>query len=134
MLKNTSKSLVYATLSCGHINHSRRHSRAPHRTSCFDLSCRTVVKPLKRVAYCLSILLRHIVLNDEPVGSISHMGANTACGHYMAHVRKCGQWAVFNGEKVRLEQSTTLALQSSYLGEGAQCRCSSAARHTALPH
>ena len=26
----------------------------------------------------------------ELVGFISHMGANTACGHYVAHVKKVG--------------------------------------------
>jgi ubiquitin carboxyl-terminal hydrolase 5/13 len=28
------------------------------------------------------------------------MGANTACGHYVAHVRKEGRWVLYNDEKV----------------------------------
>lgn len=28
------------------------------------------------------------------------MGANTSCGHYVAHVRKNGRWVLFNDEKV----------------------------------
>ena len=43
-------------------------------------------------------------LNDGPgkyslVGFISHMGANTACGHYVAHIRKEGRWVIYNDEK-----------------------------------
>lgn len=36
----------------------------------------------------------------ELVGFVSHMGANTSCGHYVAHVRKDGRWVLFNDEKV----------------------------------
>ena len=28
------------------------------------------------------------------------MGRNTECGHYVAHVKKEGQWVLFNDEKV----------------------------------
>jgi ubiquitin carboxyl-terminal hydrolase 5/13 len=38
--------------------------------------------------------------NYDLVGFISHMGANTACGHYVAHVKKRGKWVVYNDEKV----------------------------------
>ncbi|KAL4439029.1 hypothetical protein ABPG77_006966 [Micractinium sp. CCAP 211/92] len=31
---------------------------------------------------------------------ISHMGQNTACGHYVCHVKKDGRWVLFNDEKV----------------------------------
>jgi ubiquitin carboxyl-terminal hydrolase 5/13 len=34
------------------------------------------------------------------VGFVSHMGRNTACGHYVAHIRKEGKWAIFNDRKV----------------------------------
>jgi len=36
----------------------------------------------------------------ELMGIVSHMGANTACGHYVAHVKKDGRWALYNDEKV----------------------------------
>lgn len=36
-------------------------------------------------------------------GFISHMGANTACGHYVAHIKKDGRWVIFNDEKVGVE-------------------------------
>ena len=28
----------------------------------------------------------------ELVGIISHMGSNTACGHYVCHIKKEGRW------------------------------------------
>ena len=30
----------------------------------------------------------------ELVGIISHMGANTGCGHYVAHVKKGGRYGM----------------------------------------
>ncbi|GAX82603.1 hypothetical protein CEUSTIGMA_g10029.t1 [Chlamydomonas eustigma] len=36
----------------------------------------------------------------ELVGFISHMGSNTACGHYVCHIKKEGRWVIFNDEKV----------------------------------
>ncbi|CAL5228914.1 g12137 [Coccomyxa viridis] len=44
-------------------------------------------------------------VNDGPgkytlVGFISHMGSNTACGHYVCHIKRDGQWAIYNDEKV----------------------------------
>ncbi|EFN51528.1 hypothetical protein CHLNCDRAFT_33094 [Chlorella variabilis] len=40
----------------------------------------------------------------ELVGIVSHMGANTTCGHYVCHVKKEGQWVIFNDEKVAASQ------------------------------
>eukprot|EP01026_Neomeris_dumetosa_P037322 TRINITY_DN3020_c0_g1_i1.p1 TRINITY_DN3020_c0_g1~~TRINITY_DN3020_c0_g1_i1.p1 ORF type:complete len:892 (-),score=138.68 TRINITY_DN3020_c0_g1_i1:1653-3944(-) len=34
------------------------------------------------------------------LGFVSHIGANTACGHYVAHVKKGDRWVIFNDEKV----------------------------------
>ena len=34
------------------------------------------------------------------VGFISHVGKNTGCGHYVAHIRKDGRWAIFDDRKV----------------------------------
>lgn len=36
------------------------------------------------------------------LGFVSHMGANTSCGHYVAHLRDpaTGAWALFNDDKV----------------------------------
>ena len=36
----------------------------------------------------------------ELLGIISHMGANTGCGHYVAHVKKEGKWFLYNDRKV----------------------------------
>lgn len=36
-------------------------------------------------------------------GFVSHMGASTAAGHYVAHVRKEGRWVIYNDEKVQSE-------------------------------
>ena len=35
------------------------------------------------------------------MGFVSHMGASTAAGHYVAHIRKGGRWVIYNDEKVR---------------------------------
>lgn len=35
-------------------------------------------------------------------GFISHVGKNTGCGHYVAHIRKDGRWAIFDDRKVRI--------------------------------
>lgn len=34
------------------------------------------------------------------MGLISHVGKNTGCGHYVAHIRKDGRWAIFDDRKV----------------------------------
>lgn len=36
----------------------------------------------------------------ELFGVVSHMGGNTACGHYVAHVKTDGLWCIFNDRKV----------------------------------
>eukprot|EP00897_Mesotaenium_endlicherianum_P009541 jgi/Mesen1/8615/ME000050S08022 len=36
---------------------------------------------------------------------VSHMGANTQCGHYVCHIRKDGRWAIFNDEKVAVSEN-----------------------------
>jgi ubiquitin carboxyl-terminal hydrolase 5/13 len=33
---------------------------------------------------------------------ISHIGADTGSGHYVCHIKKNGQWAIFNDRKVRI--------------------------------
>lgn len=38
-------------------------------------------------------------------GVISHMGGNTGCGHYVAHVLIDGEWLIFNDAKVAKSQS-----------------------------
>lgn len=34
------------------------------------------------------------------LGFVSHMGASTAAGHYVAHICKDGRWVIYNDEKV----------------------------------
>jgi len=36
----------------------------------------------------------------ELFGIISHLGKNTGSGHYVAHIKKEGKWAIFNDRKV----------------------------------
>merc|ERR1711871_1208776 len=36
----------------------------------------------------------------ELIAIISHLGKSTSCGHYVCHIKKDGQWALFNDEKV----------------------------------
>lgn len=35
---------------------------------------------------------------------MSHMGSNTACGHYVCHIKKQGRWVLYNDEKVAESQ------------------------------
>eukprot|EP00173_Palmaria_palmata_P000990 Plantae.Rhodophyta-Palmaria_palmata.ctg1512.p1 GENE.Plantae.Rhodophyta-Palmaria_palmata.ctg1512~~Plantae.Rhodophyta-Palmaria_palmata.ctg1512.p1 ORF type:complete len:416 (-),score=98.27 Plantae.Rhodophyta-Palmaria_palmata.ctg1512:269-1360(-) len=49
------------------------------------------------------------------VGFASHMGSNTSCGHYVAHVKKAGQFVLYNDEKVAISQAPPLDLGFVYL-------------------
>lgn len=49
------------------------------------------------------------------VGFVSHMGSNTACGHYVAHIRKDGRWVIFNDEKVAESEHPPRDLGYMYL-------------------
>jgi ubiquitin carboxyl-terminal hydrolase 5/13 len=48
------------------------------------------------------------------------MGANTACGHYVCHVRKGGRWVIFNDDKVAASQQPPLDRGYLYLYRRAQ--------------
>jgi ubiquitin carboxyl-terminal hydrolase 5/13 len=48
-------------------------------------------------------------------GMISHIGKNTGSGHYVAHLKKEGQWVIFNDEKVALSSSPPLPHAYLYL-------------------
>ena len=50
----------------------------------------------------------------ELCGVVSHMGGNTACGHYVAHVKIEGQWHIFNDRKVAISQKPPLELGYLY--------------------
>ena len=49
------------------------------------------------------------------VGFISHVGSNTACGHYVCHIKKNGRWVIFNDEKVAVSQNPPKELGYLYL-------------------
>eukprot|EP00752_Nemacystus_decipiens_P002407 g2270.t1 len=49
------------------------------------------------------------------VGFISHVGKNTGCGHYVAHIRKEGRWAIFDDRKVAESEHPPLSLGYLYL-------------------
>ncbi|KAK0425478.1 hypothetical protein QR680_009227 [Steinernema hermaphroditum] len=49
------------------------------------------------------------------VGMISHMGANTHSGHYVAHIKRGDKWILFNDEKVNVSQNTPFGLGYIYL-------------------
>ncbi|KAL4452659.1 hypothetical protein ABPG75_008321 [Micractinium tetrahymenae] len=51
----------------------------------------------------------------ELLAIISHMGQNTACGHYVCHVKKDGRWVLFNDEKVAASQEPPLDRGYLYL-------------------
>ena len=46
---------------------------------------------------------------------VSHMGRSTACGHYVAHARRNGQWALFNDDKVAASARVPTDLGFLYL-------------------
>jgi ubiquitin carboxyl-terminal hydrolase 5/13 len=48
---------------------------------------------------------------------ISHMGTSTKAGHYVCHIRKQGQWVIFNDDKVALSEHPPKDLGYIYLYE-----------------
>ncbi|CAF4707752.1 unnamed protein product, partial [Rotaria magnacalcarata] len=46
---------------------------------------------------------------------ISHIGNNTSCGHYVAHIHKDGRWAIFNDETVAMSEHPPKDLAYLYL-------------------
>lgn len=51
----------------------------------------------------------------ELLGFISHMGSNTACGHYVCHIKKDGRWVIFNDEKVAVSEKPPKDLGYMYM-------------------
>lgn len=61
-----------------------------------------------------------VKLSDGPgqyelVGIVSHMGRNTACGHYVCHLKKKGKWVIYNDEKVAISETPPRDLAYMYL-------------------
>jgi ubiquitin carboxyl-terminal hydrolase 5/13 len=50
----------------------------------------------------------------ELFGVVSHMGGNTACGHYVAHVKSRGEWCIFNDERVARSREPPLDMGYLY--------------------
>ena len=46
-------------------------------------------------------------------GFITHLGASANCGHYVAHVRKNGEWIYYNDHKVAATK--TPQVQEGYI-------------------
>ena len=65
----------------------------------------------------------NVEINENPsarghyqlFGFISHMGSNTACGHYVCHIKKDGRWAIFNDEKVAISDAPPFDLGYMYV-------------------
>lgn len=49
------------------------------------------------------------------VAFISHMGASTLCGHYVAHILKDDKWVIFNDSKVAVSERPPKELAYLYL-------------------
>ena len=60
-------------------------------------------------------LERQLAGTYELLGFISHMGSNTMCGHYVAHIKKEGRWAIYNDRKVAVSERPPLELGYMYL-------------------
>ena len=43
------------------------------------------------------------------------MGASTACGHYVAHLRRDGRWVIFNDDKVAVSAAPPRELGYLYV-------------------
>ena len=48
-------------------------------------------------------------------GLISHIGKHTGSGHYVCHLKKNGNWVIFNDEKVALSESPPIQHAYIYL-------------------
>lgn len=51
----------------------------------------------------------------EMAAIISHMGSSTMVGHYVAHIKREGQWYIYNDEKVALSENPPMELGYLYL-------------------
>lgn len=51
----------------------------------------------------------------ELVGFASHIGKNLGSGHYVAHIKKGGRWAMFDDQKVAASQDTPFDLGFIYV-------------------
>ncbi|RLN69355.1 hypothetical protein BBJ29_000222 [Phytophthora kernoviae] len=49
------------------------------------------------------------------VGFVSHVGKNTNSGHYVCHMKKDGQWIIFNDDKVAVSEEPPLGAGYLYL-------------------
>ena len=49
------------------------------------------------------------------MGFVSHVGKNLGSGHYVAHIKKGGQWAIFDDQKVAASEKPPLDLGYLYL-------------------
>lgn len=51
------------------------------------------------------------------VAFISHMGTSTMVGHYVCHIRRDGQWVIYNDNKVAVSENPPKELGYLYLYE-----------------
>lgn len=51
----------------------------------------------------------------ELLGFASHLGSNTSCGHYVAHIKKEGRFVLYNDEKVAVSQQPPTDLGFLYI-------------------
>lgn len=51
----------------------------------------------------------------ELVGFISHIGKNLGSGHYVAHIKKGGRWAIFDDQKVATSEKPPRDLGYLYI-------------------
>ncbi|XP_065321671.1 ubiquitin carboxyl-terminal hydrolase 5-like isoform X1 [Gordionus sp. m RMFG-2023] len=51
------------------------------------------------------------------VGFVSHVGSSLNCGHYVCHIKKDGDWVIFNDSKVALSNNPPLNLAYMYFYE-----------------
>lgn len=64
-----------------------------------NLHTQSEVSPMQ-VTQCEQSAVKDGPGNYDLCAFISHMGTSTMCGHYVCHIKKDGNWVIFNDEKV----------------------------------
>ncbi len=54
-------------------------------------------------------------------GFVSHVGRNLSSGHYVAHVKKNGQWCIFDDEKVAKSEEPPFQYGYLYMFQREDC-------------
>ena len=110
--KLSSVSLICFNLQVCHLQNE------PHGTSFTTLDLKAHLSfaegsasAIRQDLFILAFVFRHgCNRRYSLVGFVSHVGKNTGCGHYVAHIRKDGRWVIFDDRKVHYSFACSLLL------------------------